>query len=258
MFVIDKLAYTNRLRAIHPVEKMLFALVTLLCVLLTDSIWLLATILCGMALFTVLKIGTPVHIYWKLLLVPAMFIMMGLVPLMIETGTPDAPVWFSLHYHGYWLRITPAGVGQAGTLFLKSFASIACFYALVLSTPVNDVLYVLGRIGISTTLVEMMSLVYRYIGTFMETAHNMYDSQRNRLGYSSFRKSMRSLGMLMSTVVVRSFIRSETAYNALLSRCYRGEIATLTEMRPVNVRSLVGIAFFESTLLALVISLRIW
>ena len=258
MFIIDKLAYTNRLRGTHPAEKMTFALLTLLSVLLTDSVWVLTAVLGIMVLFTLLKIGTPVHIYWKLLLIPAMFIVMGVIPIMVEVGTSDAPAWMSVRYHEYGLRMTPDSVAQAGTLFLKSFASIACFYVLVLSTPVNDVLYLLGRLGVSGSLVEMMALVYRYIGTFMETVQNMYNSQRNRLGYDSFRKSMRSSGMLMSSVVVRSFVRSETAYNALLSRCYRGEITTLKEMCPVNMYSLILIVCCESALLGLVIGFRLW
>lgn len=258
MFIIDTLAYTNRLRATHPAEKMLFSLFTLLCVLLTDSAWLLMAILLGMIYFTVGKAGIPSRVYARLLLIPATFIFMGLLPLLIETGQSNAEAWLSIKVGRYWLCVTPATIHQAGELFLKSFASIACFYVLVLSTPLNDVLYVLGKIGVPKTLVEMMSLVYRYIGTFMDTAQQMYISQKNRLGYGSFRKSKMSLSMLTSSVFVRSFVRSETAYNALLSRCYRGEIATVKEMAPVNVRSLVRIIVFEMGLLALVVGVRLW
>lgn len=258
MFIIDKLAYTNRLRETHPAAKMLFALLTLLCVLVTDSAWVLLAVLGLMVVVTLRKIGTPVRIYWKLLLVPAVFIGMGLVPLLIEIGASDAPAWLIFRYHESGVRVTSDSVARAGMLFLKSFAAIACFYVLALSTPVNDVLYVLGHIGISKTLVEMMALVYRYIGTFMETAHNMYVSQRNRLGYRSFTKTLRSLGLLMSAVVVRAFVRSENAYDALLSRCYRGEIATLKEMRPVDARLVAGILGFEIALFTVVVTLRIW
>ena len=252
MFIIDTLAYTNRLRATHPGEKILFALCTLLGVLLTDSAWILAAITFGMMLFTLIKIGITPCIYGRLLLIPAIFILTGMIPLLIEIGRPTGATLLSIHAGGRWLRVTPATVQQGGRLALKSLASISCFYVLILSTPMNDVLYAVGKIGVPPIVVEMMSLMYRYISIFMETARQMYLSQRNRLGYCSFKKAFLSLGMLASTVFIHSFLKSSMAHDALLSRCYRGEIVTLKEMRPVNGRALARIFCFELLFYALI------
>lgn len=251
--LIDTLAYTNRLRFAHPGEKMLFALGTLSAALLTDSRAILGAITVGMMLVTLLKIGIAPRVYGKLLLIPATFIVMGAIPLLIETGrlSETAVISFNLR-GGYWLYVTPASVQRCSVVALKSLASISCFYVLVLSTPVNDLLYLLGKIGIPALLVEMMSLVYRYLSVFIETASQMYLAQKNRLGYSSFPKAFTSLGILASTIFIRALLKSSAAYNALLTRGYRGEIATLKEMRPINRRAVAQILWGELALFALI------
>lgn len=251
--LIDTLAYTNRLRARHPGEKMLLTLVPLAGVLLTDSPWILALIILGMTLFTLVKIGITPHVYGKLLLIPSVFILMGVFPLLFETGQPTVPPFISIPIGGSRLCATSASIRRGGELVLKSLASISCFYGLVLSTPVNDVLYVLGRIGVPPLLVEMMSLIYRYISVFIQTAHQMYLAQKNRLGYGSFKKALVSLGMLASTVFVRVLLKSTLAYNALLSRGYRGEIVTLKDIRPLNRRALARILWLELVLFVLIV-----
>ncbi|GAK54735.1 cobalt ABC transporter, inner membrane subunit CbiQ [Candidatus Moduliflexus flocculans] len=250
--LIDTLAYTNRLRAAHPGEKMLFALCTLFGALLTDSIGILGAIAIGMMLVTILKIGIAPRVYGKLLLIPATFIVMGAIPLLIETGHLSDAAVVSFNIAGYWLYVTLASFQRCSVIILKSLASISCFYVLVLSTPVNDVLYLLGKIGVPALLVEMMSLVYRYLSVFVETVSQMYLAQKSRQGYSSFSKALKSLGILASTIFIRALLKSSAAYNALLARGYRGEIATLKDMRPINRRAVAQILWGELVLFALI------
>ena len=250
--LIDTLAYTNRLRAAHPGEKMLFALCTLFGALLTDSIGILGAITIGMMLVTLLKIGIAPRVYGKLLLIPATFIVMGAIPLLVETGRLSEAASVSFNMNGYWFYVTPASFQRCNVVILKSLASISCFYVLVLSTPVNDVLYLLGKIGVPALLVEMMSLVYRYLSVLIETASQMFLAQKNRLGYSSFPKALKSLGILASTIFIRALLKSSAAYNALLARGYRGEIATLKDMRPINRRAVAQILWGELVLFALI------
>jgi len=55
-----------------------------------------------------------------------------------------------------------------------------------------------------------------------------------RLGYSNFRRSIRSLGMLGSTLFVRSWEQGDKLFLAMNSRCYDGKMALFEVHRPVG------------------------
>ena len=76
----------------------------------------------------------------------------------------------------------------------------------------------------------------------------MYHSQETRLGYSSIKKSFKSLGMLGSNLFIRSWIKGEQAYIAMESRCYNGSIKTLQEpesIKKIGTRNILLLLLFE-------------
>ena len=64
----------------------------------------------------------------------------------------------------------------------------------------------------------------------------MYHAQETRLGYSSFKKSFKSMGMLGSNLFIRTWIKGEQAYIAMESRCYTGSIKTMR--KPESIKSM--------------------
>jgi len=92
-------------------------------------------------------------------------------------------------------------------------------------------------------------LIYRYIFVFLDIALSIKYAQTVRLGYSSFRRSIRSLGMLGSTLFVRSWEQGDKLFLAMNSRCYDGKMALFEVHRPVRApEMLLTSAYFLLTL----------
>jgi cobalt/nickel transport system permease protein len=79
----------------------------------------------------------------------------------------------------------------------------------------------------------------------------MYHSQETKLGYSSFRKSYKSMGMLASNLFIKTWMKGEQVYIAMESRCYDGSIRTMGEkgsIKSIGAQNLLLLALFEVTL----------
>ena len=84
MLLIDKYAYINRLKTIHPVEKMTIALFLLLFTLLVkDKIVSLITFMV-MSAFTIFAAKIPFSYYVKLLLLPSFFLLSGTLTILFS------------------------------------------------------------------------------------------------------------------------------------------------------------------------------
>jgi cobalt/nickel transport system permease protein len=100
---------------------------------------------------------------------------------------------------------------------------------------------------------EMFMLVYRFIFIVAAISHNIFLSQRLRLGYTSARNRFRSSGGLASGVFVKSFIFGSRSYQALLARGYDGDLKVIDlkyTLSPVNWMCITAI---ESCFILLVI-----
>ena len=114
-------------------------------------------------------------------------------------------------------------------MFLMVMGSLSCLYFISLTTPMIDVISVLAKLKVPSFLIELISLVYRFIFIILETSEMMFISQNSRLGYRDIKTSYKSLGALASTLFIRSFKRANDLYTALEARGYNGELKVLEE-----------------------------
>jgi len=100
------------------------------------------------------------------------------------------------------------------------------------------------------SLIELTMLIYRYIFVFLEIALSIMYAQTIRLGYSNFKRSIKSIGMLTSTLFIRSLEQGDKLFLAMNSRCYNGKITVFEVHKPIKtVELLLTSAYFISTLL---------
>jgi cobalt/nickel transport system permease protein len=116
---------------------------------------------------------------------------------------------------------------MALNLLLRSMSALFAIYFLVLTTPFSDLSWLLARLRVPSLFIELASLTYRFIFVLAETAANTYIAQNSRLGYSTWKNTFNSLGKLSANVLIKSWHRSQMMHNALISRCYDGEIKVL-------------------------------
>lgn len=223
MISIDKHAYMSKLKNVDPMQKSIFALLTLGVCLWADSRLIALAVIFMMGGVTVLRGGVPLRYFAKLLLIPMSFLTLGVLSIVINISADHNAFLAAIPLADSWAGFTGQGVRQASLLFLKALGSVSCLYFLSLTTPMTDLLMVLRRLRLPKLFVEMMELIYRFIFVLLETADTIYNAQDCRLGYSGLKSAFRSLGALGTMLFIRSYKQSDEIYTALESRGYEGE-----------------------------------
>jgi cobalt/nickel transport system permease protein len=115
----------------------------------------------------------------------------------------------------------------------------------------TELFAILEDIKIPKIVIEIAMLMYRYIFVFLDEAINMYHSQETRNGYSTMKNSYKSMGMLMSSLFIKTWISGEQTFVAMESRCYDGSIKTMNELgsiRSVGMKNFMFLLSFEMIL----------
>jgi cobalt/nickel transport system permease protein len=200
-----------------------------------------------MSLATVGLGKTPLGLYFKLLLAPMGFAVVGVLIIAFFSGS--GPEMLAFELLGYPLSIRTDGFELALLVLSRSISGMCCLYFLSLSTPMIELFAVLKASRLPESLIELSMLIYRYIFVFLEMALSIKYAQTVRLGYSNFKRSINSLGMLTSTLFIRSWEQGDKLFLAMNSRCYDGKMTLFEVHRPVKaVELLLTSAYFLSTL----------
>lgn len=249
MIFIDKLAYTSKLKNVNPMEKFIFAMVTIIMCIMLNKIEVSITILLLMAYITIFKGKLPIKDYIILMSLPLVFLMIGVITIAINVVSLSGGGIFSFKILGVTLGCTYDSILIAARLFFKSLASVSCLYFLTLTTPIFEVLSVLRRLKVPKLFVELMGLIYRFIFVLLDTVSMIYISQNSRLGYSTFRRGLNSLGKLVTSLFISSYKRSQDIYIAMESRCYDGEINLLENHYTYSYKNIFLIIVVEVALI---------
>ena len=100
-------------------------------------------------------------------------------------------------------------------------------------------------------MVEMSMMIYRYIFLFLEVSEKMSLAQKLRLRRSGWLSSIRSLGMLIGSLFIRTLDQGERTLVAMNARGYDGEIRILEDFPSPRKIMLLGIVLFDVLLVIL-------
>ncbi|QOX63597.1 cobalt ECF transporter T component CbiQ [Anoxybacterium hadale] len=254
MFIIDKLAYSSKLRYKNPAVKAAFAVGSLLICVGARSFVISGIILMIMGGLTVLSGRISVLRYIGLLMIPFSFL--ALSTLAIVFNLSEQPLnLFNIPVGSVYLVVSQNSLLEGVLLVVVALASVSCLYFLTLSTTMIDLLALLQRLRCPKLMVELMMLIYRYIFVLLDMASAISTSQKCRLGNRDFMTELRSVGQLLAVLLIRSLKKSSLLYDAMESRCYDGDIRVLNEYRPAEMRDAAGVAGYLAVMLILAVVL---
>ena len=159
-------------------------------------------------------------------------------------------VIFSGTLFGYELAFKKEGLQVGLLLFTKVAGGVMLMLLLSFTTTITKICMAARWMKIPETLIEVLSFVYRYLFLLIEETETMMSSQRSRLGYVTWFKTIKSFGSLGGTLIIRSIIRAENAHIAMVSRGYDGGRVLTVQLNPL-VRSDYTLFLSCGTLLAL-------
>lgn len=134
---------------------------------------------------------------------------------------------FSFHLLG--LEITGHADGlREGLLIASRIAGAVSLVALLgFATPFTELMAALAWLRVPRGFIEVALFAWRYLFVLFEDAQVVYSAQKNRLGYTGYRRGLRSFGTLAGALVIKAFDNSQTVTTAMVQRGYDGTMPLL-------------------------------
>ncbi len=196
--------------------------------------------------FTCLALRVPARVFMVRMAEP-MVIVGGLVVLK---GLAGIEPLYGFSLFGHEVVIYKDGLAAGGMIALRLAAAVGAVTVISVSTPFMEFFGGLGWFRVPHTFIEVMMFAMRYVKMFFEEAQVIYKSQRNRLGYTSMRRSFNSFGILSGSLVIKAFDHSAHMTTALRQRGYDGRLPEF-EKKPFRTIEVAGAIVFISVMVVL-------
>lgn len=227
MLNLDRYAYSNALKNVHPIEKFFFAMATMIICLVANSLLVSLVVIILMTGVSVLMGKIPLRFYVRLMLIPASFLVVATTTIAINIVDNSSHVLWGWQFFNVTIGVTIQSMHTALKLLLRSLAALCCLYFLTLTTPSVEIISILRKLKFPELFIDLMSLIYRFLFVLLETANQIHTAQTVRLGYTSIRQSYRSMGQLVVNLFLNSYQRAMHLYTALEARGYTGSLRVL-------------------------------
>ncbi len=134
---------------------------------------------------------------------------------------------FSIEIAGIRLAGHTDGLMEGLMIAARILGAVSIVVVLGFSTPFTEFMAGLSWFRISKGFRGILMFAYRYIFVLLEDAMVIYNAQKNRLGYSSFRRGLNSFGVLTGSLILKAFEQSQNTTVAMIQRGYDGNIPVL-------------------------------
>lgn len=200
--------------------KLIVALTSLTCVLLADK-WAYPLLICLASITALFALRLPLKVIVGRLLLPLGMVAVILVlRLFMTKGTP----LFAIEFWLWKLTATQEGLQAGGLIAARVMGGMGILLLLSSTTPAYEIFRTLRWFRIPLLWVEIAMLVYRYIFVLIDLTHDSALAQKLRLGYRDTQTSLRSLGILSGSVLVRALDQAIRTSEAMNLRGYAGTI----------------------------------
>ncbi len=163
------------------------------------------------------------------------------VLVMLQMFLTKGTVLFSFQVAGWEILASWQGLARGTLLGSRVLGAVSVIVLLGSVTPAHKIFHSLRWFRVPEGWVEIALLVYRYTFTLLEQTADIAAAQSLRLGYSSPRRTISSIGVLAGTVITRSMDQAVRTYEAMVLRGYQGSFpfGLLPPMTRADVRKVL-------------------
>lgn len=134
---------------------------------------------------------------------------------------------FSINLFGAKVIGHRDGLREGLIIGARMVSAVSIVAVLGFSTPFTEFMAGLSWFRVPKGFIEILLFAYRYIFMLFEDAQVIYQSQKNRLGYSTVGRGLSSFGTLAGSLTIRAFDQSQSTTVAMVQRGYDGTIPML-------------------------------
>lgn len=178
--------------------------------------WWLAAIALIFVLGAATLMGMSLSFLLKRMSLIIPFILLMSVPLVFGGGWPPTPDRYSF----------------AALIAVKALAAMAAMIVLSTSQPVEKLLDGLAGLRMPPAIITVIFLAFRYGNLFVRELSTARKALASRLFSGSLSAgALQVYGELCGGMFVKSLLRSETVYRAMLSRCFSGSLPAVEKQK---------------------------
>ncbi|EKN64283.1 cobalt ECF transporter T component CbiQ [Schinkia azotoformans] len=255
---IDTLSYNSRFRKVPPIYKIIFTI--LLCVMVFLShIPVQITIFLGVFVFLCCYEKIPVGVLLKWIAVPSLFLFASMPAIILQASNlneMNSDIWLSIIKIDNWqIYISESGLGLAKAIIFRSLSLLICVFALVMTTPFNEILHALHKMRTPQVLLDILVGMYRFIFIFLRYAGELYMVFQSRGGNVTWERTFHSVGLVIVQLFVKTFEKYKRMLLVMESRGFHDQLYYADEQRKSAPKKFTGGALF---ILFILIGLEWW
>ena len=229
--LIEQSAYTNLWRRVTPAAKGLFSLCGLVAAFAAATPATACGIAAVLCAVTVIGAGIPPERYLRVAAPALLFLSVSALSLAVSLKIGGSMSDVSLH-------LAQTEYVKVAQVCSRSLGGLTALLFLTLTTPLIDIIALLRRLKAPEVLLDIMVLCYRTLFVFSESVHDTITAQSARLGYTTARISMRSLGGLVANITVQVWQRSQALHLAAMARNNDGPLRFIEHSYPNSTRDM--------------------
>lgn len=241
---IDKIAQKSGLNYLNAGYKLFVGVLALIICVASQSLIIMSIIGVSMLLITVILGKIEMNKYIHLLLIPSIFILISSIAVLIQLSRVKLGI-INIPIGNMYISMTKSSLEKTFFIIVRAYSALTCLYMINLTTPMQEIIRVMGIIRIPSIIIELMYLIYRYITILLDVHNQMTVAVESRMGYHNWRNSFRSMGGIASNLLVIAFKKSSVSFDAMESRNYRGTLSFWEEEKTLHLKEfIVALIYF--------------
>ena len=236
---LEYYSYNSKINSWNPHLKFWYSMVLIVLGIILSNIYISISIvfICGFITIFLGKISLKKYIdFFK---VPIIFLLISVAVININFSKNITDFYY-FNIGDLYIYTTDENIRKSCILFWRALSGVSSMYMLALSTPLNEIIYVIKKVRTPQIIIELMYLVYRFIFIMRDSYKSMRKSIESRLGFIDYRTSLLSFGKIISNILIVSLRKSNSFYDSMESRGYKGEIRFFIKEKGINKKVIIG------------------
>lgn len=150
-----------------------------------------------------------------------------IVVIMLKLFTEGHTPLFSFTLAGMEITGYREGLREGLMIAGRISGAVAVVTTLVFATPFTELMAAFAWLRIPRTFIDIAMFAWRYLFLLFDDARVIYGAQKNRLGYTGYRRGLRSFGTLTGSLIIKAFDNSRNITTAMVQRGYDGSMPKL-------------------------------
>lgn len=227
--IIDDYAYKNKLSKVNPNVKFAIGMLLLILSLINPYNYISLLIISIMSIIIVGIAKIEFKDYIHFIKTPLVFLIVSIIMILLNFSKDKESLLYSINLGSLYIGVSNESIVSSTRLFFRALSCLTCIYFIMLTTPFNQLIFVLKKLHLPDIVLEISMLMYRFIFIFMEEVADIRKSQELRFGYINLKNGYNSFGLLVNMLFKRMMIRYDEMSIALDMKLYDGTFYIVEE-----------------------------